>query len=262
VKKQKPKSKKKTARKSKPATKKSAKKPATKRTKEETMDRNSLKVVASQLKDMGSDIKVMKSDSDADLQKKVNEALQKLPPPVVLKKLESIAPEKLVSVLKRDCIGIFIDLADVSCVRCPDAASCAKQFLNNVKAGFPDVEKAAADPVVEKTVAKAAITPVSRYEADRMVFMRDRPNPNPKNDPYFDTIEAILKEEPSTLSELREIVERDFDIESDGDFMKFVTAMRDPKEGIIKLDVDLSKKDKKALREAGLDIFREAGLDI
>ena len=234
------------------AAKKLTKKPATKP--EETMDRSSLKAVVSQLKDMGSDIKVFKSDTDEGLQKKVNEALQKLPKPDMLKKLETIVPEKLVQVLKRDCIGIFIDLSDVSCVRCPENGLCAKTFINNLRGGLNDIDAALPSPPVEKKAAKAAITPVTRYEAERLVFVRDQPNPNPQGDAYHDTFQAVLDEQPESMSELRAIVERDFEIENDGDFMKFVTTMRDPKEGLIYLDVDLSDDHKKALRKAGYDV--------
>jgi len=223
--------------------------------KEETMDRSALKVIASQLKEMGSDIKVLKTDTDDQLQKKVNEQLQKMPKDEVLKKLETIVPDKLVQVLKRDCIGVFIDLADVSCIKCKDSAKCASLFLQNLKGGFTDLTKALPDKVVEeKVVEKAKLKPASRYEADRLVFVRDVKNPNTKGDDLYDTLQAVLDEEPTTLAELREIVERDFDLDSDGDFMKFVTAMRDPVEGVIKLDVDLSEKHKKQLREAGIDI--------
>lgn len=223
---------------------------------EETMDRSALKAVVSQLKDMGSDIKVFKSDTDEGLQKKVNEALQKLPAPDMLKKLESIVPDKLVSVLKRDCIGLFIDLSDVSCVRCPDNGACAKQFIQNLKTGLKTIaiDKAVAEPAVEKKAAKAKIAPVTRYEADRLVFVRDVKNPNPKGDPYHDTIQRVLNDQPETLRALREIAANDFEIESDSDFMKFVTALRDPKEGVIKLDVDLSEDNKTALRKAGYDV--------
>jgi hypothetical protein len=236
--------------------KKPTKKPAAKSEEIETMDRSALKTIVTHLKDAGSDIKVLKSDTDDALQKKVNDALQKLPAQDMLKKLESIVPEKLVSVLKRDCIGIFIDLSDVSCVRCPEAGLCAKTFINNLKGGLKGIDAAlpSVKDVVEKSAKKTTITPVSRYEPERLVFVRDQPNPNPKGDPYHDTFQAVLDEDPSTLSDLREIVERDFEIENDGDFMKFVTTMRDVKEGIIKLDVDLSDKNKADLRAAGYDV--------
>lgn len=262
MKKQKPK-KKSVAKKTKPAPKPAKKKPTKKiatakvaaQKTEETMERTSLKTIVAQLKEMGSDIKVFKSDSDEALQKKVNEALQKLPTADMLKKLESIVPDKLVSVLKKDCLGIFIDLSDVSCIRCPDNMSCAKTFIQNLKGGMKGVDGAAgAKPVEEKKAPKASITPVSRYEAGRLVFMRDRKNPNAKDDPWYDTVDVVLKEQPDTLGAVREIVERDFEVESDGEFMKLVASMRDPKEGILKLDVDLSKDDREALREAGYDV--------
>lgn len=222
---------------------------------EEIMDRAALKAIASQLKEAGSEIRVLKSDTDADLQKKVNAELQKLPSAEVIKKLEAVEPEKLVQVLKKDCFGIFIDLSDVSCVRCKDNKSCATQFIKNLKGGMTVVHGAEAEKVEEKKPEKKAkLTPVSRFAEDRLVFVRDVENPNPKDDDYHDTIEAILEEQPSTLGELREIVERDFEGVTDGDFMKFVTALRDPGEGVIRLDVDLSEKNKKQLREAGVDI--------
>lgn len=222
----------------------------------ETMDRSALKVIASQLKEMGSDIKVLKSDTDEQLQKKVNEQLQKMPKDDVLKKLETVVPDKLVTVLKRDCIGIFIDLADVSCVKCKDAGKCASLFLQNLKGGFGDLTKALPEKKTEEkpVTDKVKLKPVTRYEEDRLVFVRDVKNPNPEGDDLHDTLQAVLDEQPGTLSELREIVERDFDLESDGDFMKFVTSMRDPDEGVIKLDVDLSEKNKAELRKAGVEI--------
>lgn len=225
--------------------------------KEENMDRAALKAIASQLKEMGSDIKVFKSDTDEGLQKKVNEQLQKIPTPEILKKLETVAPDKLVSVLKRDCVGIFIDLSDVSCIRCKDAGKCASEFLKNMKGGFNDLSKVLADPKADEkkpAAEKVKLKPVSRYEEDRLVFVRDVKNPNPVGDDYHDTLQAVLDEEPSTLGELREIVERDFDFDSDGDFMKFVTGLRDPGEGVVKLDVDLSEKNKAELRKAGIEV--------
>lgn len=224
--------------------------------KEETMDRAALKAIASQLKEMGSDIKVFKSDTDEGLQKKVNEQLQKIPTPEILKKLETVSPDKLVTVLKRDCVGIFIDLSDVSCIRCKDSGKCASEFLKNVKGGFTVLDKAVPEAKNDekKPAEKVKLKPASRYEEDRLVFVRDVKNPNPVGDDYHDTLQAVLDEEPSTLGELREIVERDFDFDSDSDFMKFVTGLRDPAEGIIKLDVDLTEKNKAELRKAGIEV--------
>lgn len=222
---------------------------------EETMDRKALKSVVTQLKGMGVDIKTLKSDTDDALQRKVNEALQKLPSPEVMKKLDSISPDKLVTVMKQSCLGVFVDLSDVSCVRCKDNQACVTAFLKNVKGEFADFDKVVAETKVEeKKPVKETVTPVSRYEPKRAVFVRDVKNPNPKGDPYHDAIQRVLDDQPETLAELRAIIEEDFDIDSDGDFMKFVTALRDPKEGVVKLDVDLSEENKAALRKAGYDV--------
>lgn len=230
-----------------------AKKPAKVdgRAADEAMDRPTLKSIVSQLKSAGSDIVALKSDTDAQLQAKVNEALQGLPSVDVLAKLSSIDPNKLVTVLGRDCLGIFIDLTDVSCRRCADASSCVAQFIANMRGKFSDLDGARADP--PKPSAAAGL-PVVKYSAGRAVFIRDVPNPNPKGDDYHDTIDAILTEEPGTLGELRAIVERDFELRSDADFMKFVDALRDPEQGVIKLDVDLSEDEKAELRAAGYDL--------
>lgn len=224
---------------------------------EGTMDRPTLVGIARLLKDAGSGVRALKSDDDAELQKKINEAIHELPSAEIVKQLEAIDPDKLINVLKQDCLGIFVDLSDVSCIHCPDAKSCVAAFVGNLQGGFVRLQGA----MITKTDDKAApepprpaVVPVTRYEATRLVFVRDVPNPNPEGNDYHDTIEHVLKDQPETLKELRAIVEQDFDLDNDGDFMKFVTALRDPKEGVIKLDVDLSKKDRAALREAGYDV--------
>lgn len=231
---------------SKPKKPKAAKKKA-----EEVMDRQTLKRIAGHLKGAGSGVKILKSDTDEALQRKVNEAIRQLPSAEVVKKLESVDPEKLVSVLKKDCLGIFIDLSDVSCVRCPDAERCAAAFVANLKGGMKVVQGA----VSEGDGGKAPTKPLAvKYDGKHLVFIRDVKNPNPKNDDYHDTIQRVLDDQPETLSELRAIVEDDFDIEGDADFMRFVTALRDPKEGVIKLVEDLTEFDKVTLREAGYKV--------
>lgn len=227
-------------------------------TNEDTMDRAALKGLVSQLQGSGGvDIKVLKTDSEADLQKKVNAALQGLPKGDVLKTLEMVDPVKLVSVLKLDCIGVYIDLNDVSCVRCADAAQCASAFIKNVKGGMSHLKSAVSEPddVAKKpTAAKPKLVPVTKYDHMRPVFVLDVPNPNPKGDDFHDTIQRVLDAQPETLGELRTIVSEDFDLDGDADFMEFVTALRDPVEGVLRLDVDLSEDNKAALRSAGYKI--------
>ncbi len=228
-------------------------KPRKDETKAEIMDRGTLKAMASQLQSAGIAIKVMKNDTDEQLQRKVNDALQALPSAEVMKKLETVDPNKLVSVLGRDCIGLFVDFSDVSCVRCADAAGCVTAFIKNVS-NPPDLGRAMPDGVAAKSEARSTIPPVTKYDPSRLVFVRDVKNPNPKGDDLHDTIQKVLDDQPDTLGELRKIVELEFDLDSDGDFMKFVTALRDPKEGVLKLDVDLSETNKVELRKAGYDV--------
>lgn len=229
------------------------------------MDRPTLLSITKELKRAGADLKALKSDTDEQLQRKVNDAIQMLPSTEsvnklvsVEKKLELIDPNKLTKMLKLTCFGVFIDLRDVSCVLCPDAGKCAVKFIENVREGFTVVDGVLSDTVKEepaKTQTKS-VKPVdpTTYVPGRPVFVRDVKNPNPKNDDYHDVIQRVLDEQPETLAEMRAIVEDEFDLEGDADFMRFVTMMRDPKEGVIKLDVDLAEKDKAALRKAGYEI--------
>ena len=246
----------------KPSKPKDAKKPDNvKKKPEEIMDRPTLVGIARLLKNAGSDVKALKNDTDEALQKKVNEAIQRLPSDEVIKQLEAIDPNKLVNVLKQDCLGIFVDFSDVSCIRCSDAKSCVAAFIKNLQGGFAHLggTAGATKPIVSMSGTTASahpagLTSVTRYEPKRLVFVRDVPNPNPKGDDYHDTINRVLEDQPENLKELRAIIEKDFDFDGDTDFMKFVTALREPKEGVIKLDVDLTDKDKAALREAKYDV--------
>lgn len=224
---------------------------------EEIMDRPTLIGIARLLKDAGSDVKTLKSDDDASLQRKVNDAIHRLPSAEVIKQLEAIDPNKLVGELKQDCLGIFVDLSDVSCMHCPDNKSCVAAFIGNLRDGFSRVKGAMTDgggDEVKLVDEPPKPPPATRYEPKRLVFVRDVPNPNRKGDDYYDTIRRVLLDQPENLAELRAIVEQDFDLDGDGDFMKFVTALRDPKEGVIKLDVDLTEANKAALRKAGYDV--------
>lgn len=220
------------------------------------MDRPTLLSITKELKGAGAAIKALKSDTDEQLQKKVSDAIQALPSAEIVKKIESVDPNKLTKTLKLDCFGIFVDLRDVSCVRCPDAGKCAAKFIKNVHDGFAVVNGALSDATKEEPakIQSVKLVDPATYVPDRLVFVRDVKNPNPKDDDYHDVIQRVLDEQPETLVEMRAIVEDEFDLEGDADFMRFVTMMRDPKEGVIKLDVDLAEKDKAALRKAGYEI--------
>lgn len=242
---------KKTAAKAKPAKKSSKAKPN--KQPEETMDRKALKSVAAQLKEMGADLKVLKKDDDATLQRKVNAALHKMPSPELLTKLESIEPGKLVSVLKRDCLGIFIDLADPSCVRCTDSVQCATEYLKNLKGGLVQLKTAMPDakkPEVANDEEEETEVELG-YEPKRSVFICNVKNPNKKGDDFYGTVQAILDEEPENMKQVRKIVEREFE-QDDNEFLETLMSLRD--EGVIKLDFDLSASDKKELRAAGYDV--------
>lgn len=218
------------------------------------IERSMLISITRLLKGAGSGVKALKSDSDIVLQNKVGDALQQLPSGDAAKRLEAIDPGKLVKDLKKSCIGIFIDLRDVSCVLCADVEDCAAKFIDNARTGFASVKGAESSPPPDKVPAKRVIVPVTKYDAKRQVFVLDVSNPNPEGNDFHHTIQRVLDEQPTCFRQLRRIVEADFDLEGDGDFMKFVTTLRDPDEGVIRLDCDLSDDNKAALREAGYSV--------
>jgi len=221
----------------------------------ETMDRAALRSIVSQLKSAGGDIKVFKSDTDDVLQRRVNDAIQALPSDEVLARLEAVDPVKLVAVAKRDCLGIFVDFRDISCVRCPDAVKCASTFIANLRSGFRDLPDSVRSPLVAtKEEAPEKKPGILKYDPKALVFVRDVKNPNPKGDEYHDAFQRILDEQPETMVEVKKILEEDFDFDDDSDFMKFIAALRDPKQGLIKLVTDLTDKDRAVLRDAGYSI--------
>lgn len=251
---------KKSAGKAKPSAKKTKRAVAKPAKKVETMDRKALKAVAAQLKDAGVELKVLKSDDDTTLQKKVNDALQKLPPADIVSKLESIDPTKLLPVLQRDCVGLFVDFSDVSCVRCKDVPTCVREFIKNVTGGgivqlapaMKTEEKKKPKTEEKKPSADEEETEVELgYEPKRAVFISNVKNKNKKGDDFYDTVQAILDEVPENMKQLRKIIARDFE-QDDNEFLESLLSLRD--DGIVKLDFDLSDDDKKELRAAGYDV--------
>lgn len=227
--------------KAKPAKKRAAPKKAAKQP-EETMDRKALKEIASQLKSNGVALKVLKSDSDEQLQKKVNDALHALPAPDVLAKLESIQPDKLVTVLRRDCLGVFVDLSDVSCVRCKDTTACVKEYLKNLSGGVESLKPAMpAAPDAEEEVELS-------YQPKRLVFVLNVKNPEKKGSDFYDVNQKIIDNGTDTMKAIRKIIEEEFE-QTDDEFLQTLVALRE--EGVVKFDFDLSDKDKKELRAAG-----------
>ena len=219
------------------------------------MSRDELKKIAKQVKEAGSDLKVLKKDDDATLQRKVNEALHGLPSAEVVKKLESIDPDKLVNVLKKDCIGLFIDLADVSCRLCGDVQTCATRYLANLKGDLGGYKR-----------AEYPKLPVVEWDPGARIFVLDVDNPLRKTDESYPVVQAVIDESPETLGELRKIFERDWEL-SDAEFVETLASFRDPDDGqvlkcipdLTKDDVqqlkgNLSKRDRKQLRKAGVTV--------
>lgn len=238
------------------------------------MDRKSLKAMAYQLTEMGVEVKVLKSDDDAALQAKVSAALNSLPSPEVLQKLETIDPEKLAPVLKKDCLGLYIDLRAAACISCPDNVTCVKEFMKNLKGNFevfkpamkeieveeqaakitPEVAAASAKAskkTEDKTTAKAA--PKIVWNPKRKLVVANIDNPLKKKHDAHATFQAILDElSVSTMKELRDIIERDWEVDDEAFVEEWLHSLRE--NGVVKLDVDLTDTDKAELAEAGITL--------
>lgn len=240
------------------------------------MDRKSLKATIAQLKEAGVKIEYSKQDDDDVLRRKVNDAMQAMPSPEHIKMLESIDPAKLKEVLKRDCFGIFIDVRSPSCQACPDTETCVKEYMKNLKGDFSIFKPAMQEIKAEETAALVTEDDVKKatkkakeakaengdgeakvkkikYDVDRFVAVVDfdKSKLDKEHDTYS-TIKAILKEVPTTFGELREIVEREWDINGgdDGFVKDWIGTLREL--GIIKLKSDLDEDEIAAYREAGL----------
>lgn len=234
------------------------------------MDRKSLKATIVELQNAGVKIEYDKKDEDDVLRRKINDAMQALPSPEMIKMLESIDPSKLKDVLSKDCFGIFIDIRSASCMACPDVESCTKEYLKNLKGDFkmfrPAMQEIKAEElaatVTEETVKastkKAAKTNKDEPKAKKVVWDPDRfiavvdidIKTLDKEHDTFSTLKAIFKEVPSTFAALREIVEREWDISDDSGFVQdWVLNLR--KLGYVKLEADLDDDERKAYVEAG-----------
>lgn len=240
--------------------------------------RPAMKLVVKELRENGFDVKILKKDDGEILRKKAVEAIMSIVTPAVQKTLESIDPSKLWPLLNRDCEGLYVDLRTQSCASCPDAAQCVRAFIKNVKDEFKAYEKVIApveDKKAEKPPAPAAKTlPAADgkkppgpnrartnfkmappFDAERLVFVMDVPNPAKSGDPAYATQQAILDEVPSTLGDLRKIVCREWKY-LQGDDERFMRDwVEDLRElGVLKLDEDLSKADKKFYRSHGFNV--------
>jgi len=239
------------------------------------MDRKSLKATIAQLKEAGVNIEYDKKDEDDVLRRRINDAMQALPSPKMLSMLENIEPSKLKEVLDRDCFGIFIDIRSASCMACPDVETCTKEYLKNLKGDFKVFRPAMQEIKAEESAALVTEDQVKKATKKAKEQKNEKPSDEPKAkkvkwDPdrfiavidvdiktldkdheTYQTLKAVFKEVPGTFAELREIVEREYDLAGDESFVKdWVLGLR--KLGYIKLEADLDDDERKAYVEAGL----------
>lgn len=241
------------------------------------MDRKSLKATIEQLREAGVKIEYSKKDEDDILRRKINDAMQALPSPEMLKMLENIDPGKLKEVLNKDCFGIFIDIRSASCMACPDNEACVKEYLKNLKGDFKmfrpamqeikaeesaalvtedDVKKATKKAKEQKEKAEKKVEEPKakkvKWDPDRFIAVIDVDIKTlDEEHETYSTLKAVFKEVPTTFAELRAIVEREYDIANDEGFVKdWILGLR--MLGYIKLKADLDEDELAAYREAGL----------
>ena len=180
-------------------------------TNEGTLDlrRLSRKTLVGIAKDFG--LKTLKSHSDDDVRKAI--AVQMTKAPKDLDTLwQGIDPTKL-----EDCVGVFLDLTNVTCLSCPSQAACLKNFKANVRDNFESVRKKAprgGDTGKKKPEVKASPKNAAKgkYQVTQKIdcFAIDKLS---KKSDYYDLVNAVMDQIPETIGELSGIVLAHFEPE-------------------------------------------------
>lgn len=229
------------------------------------LDRKSLKASIRDLQDAGVNISFEKSDSDGVLVSKLSKALNDLPSPAMMAKLESIDPEKLMQIGQGDCLGLFVDLSQAECQICPDRDTCIKKYLKNLNKDFAPFKEAmvdlktdqAAQNITEKEAeAMAKQGPKEekkvkrvKYDAAMYVYVMDVPNTEKKGTDAHALVQDILDKSPSTLGELYKLTKKHFEYPNKDAFMNEI-VMQLRKDGVLKFWEELSKDEKTAIKAA------------
>lgn len=245
------------------------------------LDRKSLKAVLEELRSAGVKVRVpltsdgtpkIKQMADHELLRAVSEAINSLPSPETLATLERIDPQKLADTLKKDCLGVFIDLTTPECLACPDKAQCAKEFIRNLKGNFKALKDAQteikvteqASAVTEEVLAAAERTNTNvktknkirrlKYDGDTVVFIMNIKNPEKKSSEAYDLVAAILKRAhgsdfaPITMKRLLVLVNEYYDYKPEALVEELLPQLRT--EGVIKFLADLTDEERVAYNDA------------
>lgn len=235
------------------------------------LDRKSVKATIATLRDAGVRIKYDKEESTDQLAVKLSQALNGLPSPEMMEKLERIDPVKL-KVLNGDgaCLGIFIDMTQPECQVCTDRDECVKKYISNLNGNLKMFKEAMVDMKTEaaaKNVTEEEAEAVAKksnkgkkkgrlkYDPKMSVYVMEIENPvNKKKEPdAHEMVESILKEVPTSLGELRKTISKHFEYETtksgNRDFMEEI-FLHLRNYGIIKLWEELSKDQQKAYKKA------------
>jgi len=234
------------------------------RTEPTLLDKKSLKEVLTVLNDANvPNTTYEKSESKEELAQRATAALSNLPSPKLIQKLGSIDPEKL-KMLQGDgaCLGLFVDLKQPECQVCTDKTACVSAYITNLNdnlSSFKDAlinlktdvhasEVSGEDmkKIKEKSKEKK-VKHVSKrlaYNAETAVYVMDIANPlkASKEPEAHAVIASVLKRVPTTLGEIRSLLEKQHQLvyDSDREFMEeMIEQLRDY--GVVLLWTDLTK---------------------
>lgn len=232
------------------------------------LDRKSLKATMHVLREAGVKVKYNKEESTEQLASNLSAALNGLPSPEMMEKLERIDPVKL-KVLHGDgaCLGLFVDLSQPECQVCEDRDECIQKYIKNLDGNLKMFRDAMVDQKTEaaaKSITKEEAEAVAKslkknekegnkrlkFDKSLEIYVMDVENPvSKKKEPdAYEMVKDILNKVPSTLGELRKITHTHFQYDEDRDFMEeLFTQLRDY--GVIKLWDELSKDQKKAYKK-------------
>ncbi len=182
------------------------------------------------LKDLAKErgVKVKNKHTADDIRKNVNKdliGLQKGTP-------EALAGVDLTQI--KDCVGLFIDFRDVSCVKCTTQEDCLKKFSKHQADGFKAFSGIRIEVEVQEQAAKVDAKDVpkeekkkpkakkkgkkkksSGYDLDRKIDVYDEFLDN--KDDLYSVAKIVKKRVPATIGALQTIILSAYDPEEDTD---------------------------------------------
>ena len=170
-------------------------------------------------------VKVKKGASADDIRAAINNDLLDLQSDTP-KALASVDLEKI-----KNCIGLFIDFRDTSCIKCPQQSDCLKKFAKHQASGFKAFEGVRLEVEIETEVEATDEVPTEKpkkgakkkskkkrstgYDLKREIDVFNEPLN--KEDDLYAIAKLVKKRVPSTIGALQTIILSVYDPEEDTD---------------------------------------------